>query len=271
MIKHIILNTQILELISHSDTLNRVQCELLGLSYPPSDKWRDEVLDRELSVEDLNLLILLKGKLAITAQKQIVKNYKALNEFHNPKLTNSQKPQSTNNQQQATNNQESTLEIYCDGACQGNPGEAGSGLAIYGRDKSNPTLLYGDYNPKGTNNTAELNALYKALLLALEYEGSGKVTILSDSKYSIDCITTWAYGWKKNGWKKKGGEIKNLDIIKLSHRLYEDIKKKVIIKHVKGHSGVEGNELADRMAIEAIKSKSKQYKRYIYESMTEVI
>jgi len=120
----------------------------------------------------------------------------------------------------------------------------------------------------GTNNTAELNALYKALLIASK---SSKSTIYSDSKYSIDCITTWAYGWKSKGWKKKGGEIKNLEIIKTAHELYEAIKSRVVIKHVKGHAGVEGNELADRMAVWAIVSKQSGYGEYDYESIEDVL
>jgi ribonuclease HI len=262
------LTNQLLELISYGDRLNRSQCELLGLSYPLSDGWREEVFGRELSVGDTNLLIMLRGKLALVAQKQIVSNYKKLSQFHNPKTTDS--PKTKNIQSQKVSSIDS-LEIYCDGACQGNPGKAGSGLAIYGRDKSSPTLLYGDYDPKGTNNTAELNALYKALLLAREYGEHGRVTIISDSKYGIDCITTWAYGWKRNGWKRKGGEIKNLDIIKLTHKLYDNIKHRVVIRHVKGHSGVEGNELADRMAIKAIEFKATQYKKYDYQSISEVL
>ena len=57
------------------------------------------------------------------------------------------------------------LKIYCDGACSGNPGNAGSGIAVYFDDK-NPVLLYGDFVENGTNNIAELNALYKALQIA---------------------------------------------------------------------------------------------------------
>ena len=122
-----------------------------------------------------------------------------------------------------------------------------------------------------TNNTAELNALHKALLLASESKAS-KVTNFCDSKYSIDCITKWAYGWKSRGWIKKGGEIKNLEIIKLTHNLYEEIKGGVTIKHVTGHSGVEGNELADRMAILAISTAcSGEYKSYDYESVKDVL
>jgi len=260
------LTTQLLNLASHSNTLNKAQFELLGLPYPPNDGWQDEVIDMEMGVGDVNLLIMLRGKLTLKAQKQIGANYKLLTEFHNPKEKKESKPKEAKSSPSSN-----SLEIYCDGACQGNPGRAGSGLAIYGVDKSKPTLLYGEFEPMGTNNTAELNALYKALLIAREYDGGGRVTILSDSKYSIDCITTWAYGWKRNGWKKKGGEIKNLEIIKLAHGLYEEIKGTVTIKHVKGHSGVEGNELADRMAVLAVKSKEINYKKCDYDSIEEIL
>src|SRR5262245_18922820 len=58
-----------------------------------------------------------------------------------------------------------SLQIYCDGACEPNPGNAGSGIAVY-RDGLLVQLWYGLYNPNGTNNTAELNALHQALLIA---------------------------------------------------------------------------------------------------------
>ena len=241
-------------------TLNKAQFEILGQAYPPVEGWEFLVLDKELSQGDANLFLLLRGKLALKAQEQIIKNYQLLADFHKQKREQKEEPKAVKTE---------GLTIYCDGACKGNPGKSGSGLAIY-HGKSKPTLLYGAYEGRGTNNTAELNALYKALLIALESEPS-KVTICCDSKYSIDCITTWAYGWKKNGWKKKGGEIKNLAIIKLAHELYDGMKKSVTIKHVKGHAGVEGNELADRMAGYAIVSKSSGYKRYEYEDVVDVL
>jgi len=162
------------------------------------------------------------------------------------------------------------LKIYCDGACSGNPGNAGSGLALY-EGKELPTLIYGDYEELGTNNTAELNALYKALEIASNVNCENTIEICSDSKYSIECITNWAYGWKAKGWKKKGGEIKNLELIKQTHALFEKLKLKISIVHVKGHAGLEGNELADRMAVYAILSKSKEYKKYSYSDKQEVL
>jgi len=152
---------------------------------------------------------------------------------------------------------EKEIEIYCDGACSGNPGEAGSGLALFLEDRM--VLIYGGYQELGTNNTAELKALYEALKIASKYS---KAIIKIDSKYSMDAITKWAYNWKRNNWTKKGGEIKNLEIIKLSHGLYDSIKDKVDIEYVKGHSGVRGNELADKMARLAISHRQVKFKVY---------
>lgn len=158
-----------------------------------------------------------------------------------------------------------SVKIYCDGACHGNPGKAGSGLAIYhGEDL--PTLFFGGYEETGTNNSAELKALYVALTMAKKASAKEvtEVEILSDSKYSIDCITKWAYGWRDKGWKKKGGEIKNLELIKVMHALYDEIKDTVSIGYVKGHAGIEGNELADRMAGMAIKRRSESFGSFAY-------
>lgn len=127
-----------------------------------------------------------------------------------------------------------------DSACINNPGNAGSGLSIY-KDSDKPILIYGGFIKLGTNNIAELNAFYKALLISSESTALN-IIIFSDSQYSIDCITKWAYSWKKNSWTKKGGDIRNLDIIKKAHDLYEKIKNKIEVKHVKAHNGIEGNE-----------------------------
>lgn len=146
--------------------------------------------------------------------------------------------------------------IYTDGGCEPNPGEAGSGMAIY-RDGQIDELWYGLYNPNGTNNTAELNALHQALLVAAdEIEKNRSVVILCDSKYSIQCVTQWAVNWEKKNWTKPSGEIKNLEIIKQSYALHQSIKDKLKVLHVNGHIGVEGNELADRMSIIAMEKKT---------------
>jgi len=274
------ITKEFIELGLAGGTLNKAQCRILGLDYPLDDNWEELVIGKELTLKDTNLFLFLRGKLAIKAQEQIIKNYDLVANFHKKQkaklnLQNSSEsatlvPNNTRLKPSTPSfakNLSKNIEIYCDGACKGNPGKAGSGLAIYNREDK-PTLLYGRYEAKGTNNTAELNALYKALLIASEHQ---QATIKTDSKYSMDCITKWAYNWKRNGWSKKGGEIKNLEIIKLSHELYEQIKGKVTVEYIKGHAGFEGNELADRMAGLAIREGNSEYREYQYDSIDDVL
>lgn len=152
------------------------------------------------------------------------------------------------------------MKIFTDGACEPNPGEAGSGIAVY-RSNIASELWYGLYNPLGTNNWAELNAIHQALIMAeTELSKGGTVAIFSDSRYAINCVIKWASGWEKKGWKKSGGgEIKNLELIKKLHILYQSLSGQVQILHVSGHAGVEGNELADRMSVLAIKSENHDF------------
>ena len=268
------IDNSFLELISHKNALNKEQLKILALENSPLENIKELALNKEVSRNDANLLMLLKGDLSLKAQEQIIKNYHMVLEFNNIKAKsvyeipkNETTPSSKTEEK---DDEEEYIRIYCDGACSGNPGNAGSGLAIYS-NKKNPVLLYGAYEEVGTNNIAELNALHQALIIARQSNSQNIISIFSDSKYSIDCITVWAYGWKKNGWSKKGGEIKNLELIKEAHQLYERLKDKIEINHVKGHSGVEGNELADRMAVHTIKAKNKDFAFYSYNKIEDVL
>lgn len=152
--------------------------------------------------------------------------------------------------------------IFCDGACEPNPGNAGSGMAVY-RDGKLSSLWYGTYNPAGTNNTAELNALLHALTLAKsELDSDKSVQVRSDSSYGLNAITKWAAGWERRGWRKQDGEIKNLEIIQKLYALYQDIEDDVNLKHVSAHVGIEGNELADRMAMLAVERREVNWRQF---------
>ncbi|WP_394131846.1 viroplasmin family protein [Shewanella maritima] len=152
--------------------------------------------------------------------------------------------------------------IFTDGGCEPNPGKAGSGIAVYRQGKLT-SLWYGLYDANGTNNTAELNALHQALLMAKQaIERGMSVHILSDSQYSINCISQWAYGWKAKGWTKKSGEIANLSLIQQAHTLFDDLSSKITLEHVAAHIGIEGNELADRMSIYAVDQQQTAFCKY---------
>ena len=173
---------------------------------------------------------------------------------------------STNSQNSPVSSSTTTFDyqIYSDGACSPNPGASGTGMVIY-KETNAIEYWYGLHEANGTNNTAELNGLLTAFRYAksLLSKKELKIEILSDSKYSIDCITKWAKGWKQKGWTRgKGEEIKNLAIIQQCYELYNEIAGSIKISHVKGHANIEGNELADRMAVYARLQKEKTFKRF---------
>ncbi|MDP4982134.1 ribonuclease H family protein [Pseudoalteromonas tunicata] len=166
------------------------------------------------------------------------------------------KPAQVNQVTSSTPKSQHPIAIYCDGACSPNPGKAGTGIAIYQQQQLSD-LWYGLYDEHGTNNSAELLGLLMAFRIAKTFvDRNLTVEVLSDSRYSIDCITKWAEGWQKKGWTRgKGEEIKNLALIKECFNSYKSLKHAIAISYVKGHANIEGNELADRMAVLARNSK----------------
>lgn len=90
------------------------------------------------------------------------------------------------------------IEIFTDGACQGNPGPGGWGaiLRYNGHEKE---ISGGECCT--TNNRMELCAVIEALSLLKE---PCDVTLFSDSKYVCDAISK---GWAKNGKVMAGKEM----------------------------------------------------------------
>ncbi len=140
---------------------------------------------------------------------------------------------------------EPAIEIYCDGACRGNPGPGGWGALL--RSGKKEKELKG-YKPHTTNNEMELTAAIESLN-ALKKKSS--VTVFTDSKYVMQGITSWIKTWVKNNWRTAGKKpVKNRELwealLKASER--HDVKW----TWVKGHNGHPENERADELANEAI-------------------
>jgi ribonuclease HI len=154
------------------------------------------------------------------------------------------------------------IHIFCDGGCDPNPGPAASGIIVYQSGKIQ-AKYHGLYH-QGTNNTAELNALFEAMRLAKGLLEEGlKVQILSDSSYSVKAMTQWAAGWQRKNWTRgKGDVLANAELIKTMYECYVQLPSSLSIIHVKGHSGVEGNELADRMCFIAMRNKVEDFAKY---------
>jgi len=78
-----------------------------------------------------------------------------------------------------------------------------------------------------------------------------EVELNTDSKYVMQGINEWMHTWKRNGWKTAARKpVKNFDLWQQLDD--EAARHSVHWKWVKGHSGVDGNEHADRLANAAI-------------------
>lgn len=139
----------------------------------------------------------------------------------------------------------SDVEIYCDGACRGNPGPGGWGALL--RSGENEKRLYG-YAAATTNNRMELTGAIEALRALKK---PCEVVLWTDSQYVKKGMTEWLAGWKAKGWKNSSREpVKNVDLWKELEA--EALRHQVDWRWVKGHAGHEGNEIADQLANQAI-------------------
>lgn len=152
---------------------------------------------------------------------------------------------------------ERMIICYTDGSCVKTCGGYGSVIItprkiypLYGAIPEETTKS-NNGTTKCTNQIAELYAIYKTISWLLEVNCNTNVTIFTDSKYCIGCLTQWNKNWIKNGWKNaKNKPVKNKRIIQIILKNLEElqINVKVEFKHVKAHNGDKWNEVADKLA-----------------------
>lgn len=135
----------------------------------------------------------------------------------------------------------SSVVIYTDGACKGNPGPGGWGAVLVAGSREKE--LWGG-EAHTTNNRMELTAVIRALEALRR---ASDVDLYTDSRYVKNGIETWIHDWKRRGWKtadrkpvKNEGLWRELDLLAARH---------AIRWHwVKGHSNHTGNDRADLLA-----------------------
>ena len=93
----------------------------------------------------------------------------------------------------------------------------------------------------------------QAVIEALKYfKDKTNLKIYTDSKYVMNGIEEWIKNWKINNWKTANKKaVKNKDLWLLLDEL--STKHNIEWNWVKGHSGHQGNEMADHLATTAIK------------------
>jgi ribonuclease HI len=134
-----------------------------------------------------------------------------------------------------------SVEIFTDGACSGNPGPGGWG-AILRYNGTVKEMCGGE--AVTTNNRMELLAAISALNAL---SSACEVELHTDSKYVMDGISKWIFGWKKNGWRTADKKpVKNAELWQALDQANQ--RHKVKWNWVKGHAGHPENERADELA-----------------------
>lgn len=137
------------------------------------------------------------------------------------------------------------IDVYTDGACKGNPGPGGWGALL--RWNGHEKELYGG-EPETTNNRMELRAVIEALLAL---KRPSRVRLHTDSQYVANGIGTWIHDWKRREWRTADKKpVKNVDLWKRLDELAS--KHDIEWIWVRGHSGHDGNERADRLANQGV-------------------
>lgn len=132
-----------------------------------------------------------------------------------------------------------TIIAAADGSALGNPGPAGWGWYV-----DEQCWAVGGW-AHATNNMAELTAVLDLLQQTAHLPDD--LLVYCDSTYAINSITKWMPGWKRRGWRKRDGKaVLNVEIMRALDEAMRG--RRVRFEWVKGHSGHELNEAADRLA-----------------------
>lgn len=134
------------------------------------------------------------------------------------------------------------VTVYTDGGASPNPGPGGWGaLILFGGKELE--LCGGDVD-NTTNNRMELTAAVRALEAVPPHL---PVHIRADSAYVVNGATSWYRGWLAREWFTSDGKpVANRDLWERLLDLADG--RDIRWEHVKGHSGIEGNERADALA-----------------------
>jgi len=146
-----------------------------------------------------------------------------------------------------TNTISDVVQIFTDGACKGNPGIGGWGALMQYNGQTRE--LYGGVKLT-TNNRMELLAVIRALEALTR---PCKIHLHTDSTYVQKGISEWIHSWKKQNWRTSNKkEVKNNDLWKQLDQLAQ--QHQIEWFWIRGHSGHDGNEQADKLANQGAES-----------------
>lgn len=143
-----------------------------------------------------------------------------------------------------------SMTFFTDGSAHPNPGPGGYG--IVGVENNKVAFVRSrQYDGPVTNNEMEIKAIVYTML---QFGSKDNPPIVySDSAYCVNTFTSWMFNWAKNGWKKSDKKTpENLELIKPYYDWYQK-GYRIDLRKVKGHDGIEFNEMADGLATGRLK------------------
>lgn len=147
------------------------------------------------------------------------------------------------------------VSVYADESCLGNgregdnPGAAGVLIEYKRRDGSLVCRDLWVSEPATTNNRMALRSVIEAMRALGTKGGRFNVRFTTDSRYIVDGLRKWVFGWARNGWKRKTGAIENLAL--WHEALAACAEHQIDPRWVRGHAGHAQNEYANYLATRA--------------------
>lgn len=143
---------------------------------------------------------------------------------------------------------EEMVDVYVDGSCLHNqtPGLATAGVGVW-FGENDPRNVSERLVGKQTNQRAEIVAVIRALEAApLE-----PLCVYTDSEYCVSGVNFRLQDWAAHNFHG----VDNADLWERLHQMLRARTAPVFLKHVKGHSGIVGNECANLLAIAGARRK----------------
>ena len=135
------------------------------------------------------------------------------------------------------------VTIYTDGSSSHK--DKIGGIGIYIKFGEHEKIISKGYT-NTTNNRMELRAVIEAMK-SITNKVDYQVHIYSDSELVVNTFTSWIFRWEKDNYLDR----KNVDLLKEGIEEFRKFSQGNVIFHwVKGHNGIEGNEIADILASE---------------------
>lgn len=162
-----------------------------------------------------------------------------------------------------------SILIYTDGSAYWKNKFGGIGILI--NNKGNKVEFNLGPFKDTTTQEMELGAVIYALKMVLEINKKTKIPIelYSDSQYSINMINeNWLENWERFSFVGKKNQEFLIEFLKI-YREYLKNNIKFVLHHVRGHQGIIGNEIVDKLANEAYqKHKSANFSKLIIKKGT---